>query len=473
MLVSCTDDTTDVPTTVDVSIEHNPSVIVAGNGVEFTALHGETAQGYKYVWNFDSRDNDISVQNSNTITHSFADAGNYRIEVEVYDIASGELRGKGSIVINIHDRHDAFFVTYSPDNPHIIEQVQFTAILPSNLVDERLYRWDFGDGSDTKSIVNDSTVSYTYKQQGVYTVTCSMIDDASGKTVHASTRQIEIRGYSVTLDAAPQSATAYDEIEFAVHTVGDAPDGYTYEWDFGDGTTVSSTDSSMTHVYTSEGTYTAKVSLLSSVGDTLGSAMVTVDVDALTFPRNANAFRIIYTVTYQNRHVEYDKETGDTLSVGFSDIKEGPIVFDGASASFQLQRTNRHLVFTRYDTNSASQWRTRSCEFVFSADGSSLLRAMYEEEYSYYPVPWIKAVYEVELQIRDIPIKGVVYPDSVTYIMKGQIVQRNTMTWKRTLTHHWYDKNDYSKYMHSRVEYVAYNQYIPEIMELKVQLFRQ
>jgi PKD repeat protein len=82
----------------------------------------------------------------------------------------------------------------------------------------------------------------------------------------------------------PQSSFSVDNVEpevgQAVFFTNNSVNGYTYEWDFGDG--YISNDENPTHVFTSTGTYEVLLTVTSSGGDTDHSSIViTVTVPTL------------------------------------------------------------------------------------------------------------------------------------------------------------------------------------------------
>ncbi|MCF6281733.1 MAG: PKD domain-containing protein [Candidatus Polarisedimenticolaceae bacterium] len=135
------------------------------------------------------------------------------------------------------------------------------------------YSWDFGDGSAGST----PTPSHTYATQGTYNITLTVVDD-SGAMDSATT--------SVTIDAANQAPTASASGPYAgtpgVAIVFDGtgstdPDGTlsSYEWDFGDGTT--GTSSTPSHTYAAQGIYNVTLLVTDDAGLT-GMATTTATI---------------------------------------------------------------------------------------------------------------------------------------------------------------------------------------------------
>jgi PKD repeat protein len=132
------------------------------------------------------------------------------------------------------------------------------------------YEWDFGDGG-TGSGQNPS---HQYDDDDTYTVTVTVTDDNG---------DIDTDTASVTISTDPLVADAggpyTGDTNNPVHFSGSASGGcspYIYEWDFGDGN--SGSGQNPTHQYTSEGTYTATLTVTDDTGDIdTDTASVTID----------------------------------------------------------------------------------------------------------------------------------------------------------------------------------------------------
>lgn len=148
--------------------------------------------------------------------------------------------------------------------------------------DEQIdYRWEFGDGEQSRN----ANTTYTYNQSGSYVATC-IGTGPSGASVVDSV-DIEVNASTdpeVTASASPTTGSMPLEVDFEALVVGgDEP--FSYEWDPGDDSgTVE--ESSFTHTYEEEGSYTATL----TVEDDAGSVSVdTVNIYVDTEPPVAEA----------------------------------------------------------------------------------------------------------------------------------------------------------------------------------------
>lgn len=139
------------------------------------------------------------------------------------------------------------------------------------------YSWDFGDGG-TSTI---ESPSYTYSSAGNYSVELTASNtDGESKEVSKSILVKEIPTSLTSLfSISPGPYVNQKDIMFTNNSVG----ATSYLWDFGDGTT--STETSPTIQYISDGTYVVKLTVFDADGQTSVSQRpldVTKNPDLLT-----------------------------------------------------------------------------------------------------------------------------------------------------------------------------------------------
>jgi len=130
------------------------------------------------------------------------------------------------------------------------------------------YKWDFGDGEKGDGVV----VQHVYSKGGTYTVLLTVTDDKGASS--PLSRTIEIEKVEVqNLPPIPVMVIAGNQvvgesINFDASSSSD-PDGQivSYEWDFGDGG--SSDKKVISHIYTSEGSYTVKLTVTDDKGSSV------------------------------------------------------------------------------------------------------------------------------------------------------------------------------------------------------------
>jgi hypothetical protein len=135
---------------------------------------------------------------------------------------------------------------------------------------------NFGDGTSTPlgTLIGGSvneTVIHLFASSGIKTVTVTG-KDAEGNTVSRST-QVAVAPLTATGTANPGSTTLGTPVSF---TIVVAPLGASierYEWDFGDGTSATTSGGTISHLYGSKGTKTINVTVVPTVGATLNVQM--------------------------------------------------------------------------------------------------------------------------------------------------------------------------------------------------------
>lgn len=127
---------------------------------------------------------------------------------------------------------------------------------------------DWGDGeSDSLGIVATArTLTHVYDAAGTYTITATATDNGDQERTSTS---VTIAPFTIaTFTASPGTsvATVGNTTTFTA-TVANGT-AASFEWDFGDGTTATTTTPSTTHVYTSNGRKTATVTATTATGAT-------------------------------------------------------------------------------------------------------------------------------------------------------------------------------------------------------------
>ncbi|MEM1125757.1 MAG: PKD domain-containing protein [Bacteroidota bacterium] len=167
------------------------------------------------------------------------------------------------------------------DGPMELETGTSGAFTATANVDEATpevtYTWDMGDGTT----LTGPTVSHTYSSEGTYTVTVTASNGRSSdsRTMSVAVTDPVVPPRIVSILADPAEGIAGEPTRFTANVEGDGP--FTYQWDFGDGST--STQANPTHTYDEPGTYTVTLTVTNEGGtDTRTlSYQVVVGVDPI------------------------------------------------------------------------------------------------------------------------------------------------------------------------------------------------
>ncbi len=130
------------------------------------------------------------------------------------------------------------------------------------------YIWNFGDGSPDTATTNYQVV-HNYNAIGEYLVSLIAIDSTTCNIrdtvyIHVIGRNDKaVLGFT-PLKLPPCTDLSYQFNNFSTPPAGKPFTDSSFTWDFGDGTTVVSGPSSVTHFYASPGTYKVKLYLVDS-----------------------------------------------------------------------------------------------------------------------------------------------------------------------------------------------------------------
>jgi len=128
------------------------------------------------------------------------------------------------------------------------------------------YIWDFGDGSPQVQTTSRTT-SHTYVNVGTYKVTLIAIDSSSCNISDTIYANIRARNDFAQLGLTAQKLNPCDSFKYQFTNTSVAPAGkpftnQSFLWDFGDGTTLISDATTLTHSYAAAGTYTVTLNLV-------------------------------------------------------------------------------------------------------------------------------------------------------------------------------------------------------------------
>jgi parallel beta-helix repeat protein len=199
------------------SFIYSPAFPVVGEATSFDASSSFDQDGdiVRYIWNFG--DGNITTIESALVTHRYASAGNYTVNLTVMD--NYYLTHAKKAILSVREYPTAIFL-FSPSNPVVNQTVIFDASFSfPNGGTIVTYIWDFGDGNITTTV--DSTVTHSYEFGRTYNVTLTVLDSEELKSSYSTMIKIWIPTF-ISISTSP--STTY--VGFAVNINGTLHDIY-------------------------------------------------------------------------------------------------------------------------------------------------------------------------------------------------------------------------------------------------------
>lgn len=253
-----------------VSVDATQRAGLAPFTLELTSTVTGAEGAVTWAWDFGDGD----TASAPGPVHVYTDPGSYDVTLVVTD-GAGRTASTGLSVSVGTDEIPAAGVSSDVTSGRAPLAVEFTCDSSAGNAPFE-YLWDFADGT----VAPGATASHTYTDAGTFTARC-VVTDANGDTgfntvdVHVDPNLQPV----AAIGANPASGVAPLTIDFnATVLSGDPP--FTYDWDFGDGTT--STQEMVSHSYTDAGTFLATLTVTDADGDTgSDTAQIAVGTDSV------------------------------------------------------------------------------------------------------------------------------------------------------------------------------------------------
>jgi gliding motility-associated-like protein len=212
-----------------------------------TFTNTSTGPGLIYSWKF----GDGATSAAANAVHSYAADGVYTIKLFITDLYGC----KDSLVypnyVRIVSPQANFTLSDSISTcPPLFETFTNTSQNYTNV------NWDFGDGTSTQS----DNPTHFYNVPGVYFAKLTITGPGGCTTVKQ--KKITIRGPQGTFTYGPLSGCSPLKVNFTAAT----QDRITFIWDYNDGTTMATPDSTVAYSYTIPGVYVPKMILVDPNG---------------------------------------------------------------------------------------------------------------------------------------------------------------------------------------------------------------
>lgn len=209
-----------------------------------------------YQWQITDQEGvSVATSTQENFYHTFDRPGKYNVELLVTDTVGNQ--DKGVRVLNVFSRKPVASFDYDTPEPNHPNTVEFSAAgsYDPDQGDKVTYSWDFnGDGQFEIVDSEDVTASYTYNRTGDYKVTLQVTDSFGQRNQIEKSVSIEsVLAADIKIDK--KAASVGEEIKFTA----DSQSAVAYLWEFGDGTTQSTEEKTVTHKYEKKGKYNVKL----------------------------------------------------------------------------------------------------------------------------------------------------------------------------------------------------------------------
>jgi PKD repeat protein len=248
------------------SFMESAETVYTGDTIHFNASESIDPDGYivSYLWHFGDETNATGV----TTSHSYAEAGIYTVTLTLTD-DDGDV-GSTSSTKTVLNRSPVVSFTESATVVLTGEPIYFDAsgsYDPDGIISS--YLWSFGDGSTGTG----KTVDHWYVDNGIYTVTLTVVDNDGGTASASDVKTVLNRPPVALFSETAETVHIGEAITFNASGSYD-PDGHivSYFWDFGDGT--NATGVVVSHAYSNNGTYTVELTVTDDDGSTASATAV-------------------------------------------------------------------------------------------------------------------------------------------------------------------------------------------------------
>ncbi|HEV2449654.1 MAG TPA: PKD domain-containing protein [Thermoplasmata archaeon] len=250
------------PAIVDAAAKATLAVADVGIVDTFAATFYGGTGPFGYSWSF----GDGTTGTGASPAHAYSALGTYTVTVQITDSAGDSATASTTVQV-VQDLVAA--PSALPNPTEVGLSTQFSAGLSGGVAPEQ-YGWAFGDGSTSAT----AGPSHTYSKAGKFVVNLSA-SDSVGSRANASFGLVVDPALSVSLSVNPAAPDLGQLTNFTANVTGGVG-AYRYSWVFGDGGTGGNL-SRIAHVYTTDGPFTAAVTVRDGAG-AITSATATLNI---------------------------------------------------------------------------------------------------------------------------------------------------------------------------------------------------
>ncbi len=240
------------------NIDISPSKGNVNTEFTFTGRGSRSDDGIirDYRWEVQDAEGRIVAESGDDVfTHRFSRPGLYKIVLLVTDITGAQ--DKYVKELNVLSRPPIANFTYSVPAQNHPNRFEFNAVdsYDPDEGDSITYSWDFeGDGDFDVLDSTDALQAHEYEKVGEYRAKLQ-VEDRFGERDMVE-KKVSVPSLLSADIVAGQRATRVGE---PIELSADSPNAVAYVWEFGDGETQSTEETTVTHTYNKTGTFTVKL----------------------------------------------------------------------------------------------------------------------------------------------------------------------------------------------------------------------
>jgi len=216
----------------------------------FVQFANNSSNGATYVWDFGDGS---PTSTAFAPSHTYTTAGHYTLKL----IASNSNACTKLV--------DTAYVSITVDTGSVLPAFTITKIdscgpyvIHINNTSQHgtataTYTWDYGDGTN---FTGSNPPNHTYSPAGTYTITLTMTDTSQCTSTGTATQTLTFSAPVAAAAAALPSTKGC--VPFAVQFQNNSTNGITYQWSFGDGSPVNTTNAP-SHTFNAAGSYTVRL----------------------------------------------------------------------------------------------------------------------------------------------------------------------------------------------------------------------
>ena len=223
-----------------------------------------------FSWSFGSGEGTATGQ---IVRHAFSAGGTFPVRLIVTDAGGITALAEQNVAVSAIGPPTASFVSPAAMAG---QSAIFDASASRATANHRIvtYAWVWGDGS-TNNQTSSPTIQHTYNNARTYSVTLTVTDDL-GQSATVTHAVVVDNGLTAVLSRSPQGTVILDQTVTFDGSQSSSSTGTqitNYLFDFGDGTSQSSSFNTAKHEYIVTGTFTVKLTITDEKGQTAFTTM--------------------------------------------------------------------------------------------------------------------------------------------------------------------------------------------------------